>query len=211
MIISNNTPPIKKSEIEYYAMLSKTGVHHYTGSEPRLQAFHAQSKVPLCPCKLACIVLQKIEAPVIMPPAQCFVAMWASSVCDSIFPRCAFPADNVELGTACGKLHRVSVLAITDAGEKLQHSLFCAFSVWLWSDWNEVCGIERPSFLSEAVWHKLSCLYVVQHLPGSANMHACLHDRMKKLMLNCYPRPSARSNHCCYAGDSDIIKAQPTE
>ncbi len=33
IIISNNTPPIKKSEIEYYAMLSKTGVHHYTGSE----------------------------------------------------------------------------------------------------------------------------------------------------------------------------------
>ena len=33
VIISNNTPPIKKSEIEYYAMLSKTGVHHYTGSE----------------------------------------------------------------------------------------------------------------------------------------------------------------------------------
>ena len=26
-------------------------------------------------------------------------------------------ADNVELGTACGKLHRVSVLAITDAGK----------------------------------------------------------------------------------------------
>lgn len=26
-------------------------------------------------------------------------------------------ADNVELGTACGKLHRVSALAITDAGE----------------------------------------------------------------------------------------------
>ncbi|CAK0785708.1 60S ribosomal protein L30 [Coccomyxa viridis] len=56
VIISNNTPPIKKSEIEYYAMLSKTGVHHYTGN-------------------------------------------------------------NVELGTACGKLHRVSVLAITDAGD----------------------------------------------------------------------------------------------
>ena len=33
IVISNNTPPIKKSEIEYYAMLSKTGVHHYTGSE----------------------------------------------------------------------------------------------------------------------------------------------------------------------------------
>jgi len=28
-------------------------------------------------------------------------------------------ADNVELGTACGKLHRVSTLAITDAGKLL--------------------------------------------------------------------------------------------
>jgi hypothetical protein len=34
VIISNNTEPIRKSEIEYYAMLSKTGVHHYSGSEP---------------------------------------------------------------------------------------------------------------------------------------------------------------------------------
>jgi hypothetical protein len=33
VIISNNTPPLRKSEIEYYAMLSKTGVHHYSGSE----------------------------------------------------------------------------------------------------------------------------------------------------------------------------------
>ena len=33
VLISNNTPPIRKSEIEYYAMLSKTGVHHYAGSE----------------------------------------------------------------------------------------------------------------------------------------------------------------------------------
>jgi len=35
IIICNNCPPIRKSEIEYYAMLSKTGVHHYTGSECR--------------------------------------------------------------------------------------------------------------------------------------------------------------------------------
>lgn len=33
VVISSNTPTIKKSEIEYYAMLSKTGVHHYGGSE----------------------------------------------------------------------------------------------------------------------------------------------------------------------------------
>ena len=56
IIISNNCPAIRKSEIEYYAMLSKTGVHHYAGN-------------------------------------------------------------NVDLGTACGKLHRVSVLTITDPGD----------------------------------------------------------------------------------------------
>jgi large subunit ribosomal protein L30e len=55
VIISNNCPSVRKSEIEYYAMLSKTGVHHYSGN-------------------------------------------------------------NVDLGTACGKLHRVSVLTITDPG-----------------------------------------------------------------------------------------------
>ena len=56
VLISNNCPAVRKSEIEYYAMLSKTGVHHYAGN-------------------------------------------------------------NVELGTACGKLHRVSVLTVTDAGD----------------------------------------------------------------------------------------------
>lgn len=33
VIIGNNCPPLRKSEIEYYAMLAKTGVHHYTGSK----------------------------------------------------------------------------------------------------------------------------------------------------------------------------------
>lgn len=32
VIICNNCPPLRKSEIEYYAMLSKTGVHHYAGN-----------------------------------------------------------------------------------------------------------------------------------------------------------------------------------
>merc|ERR1712024_296192 len=36
VIIANNTPPLKKSEIEYYAMLAKTGVHHYTGNNIEL-------------------------------------------------------------------------------------------------------------------------------------------------------------------------------
>merc|ERR1739844_415192 len=36
VIIANNTPPLRKSEIEYYAMLAKTGVHHYTGNNIEL-------------------------------------------------------------------------------------------------------------------------------------------------------------------------------
>lgn len=56
VIISSNCPPLRRSEIEYYAMLGRVGVHHYTGN-------------------------------------------------------------NIELGTACGKLFRVGVLSITDAGD----------------------------------------------------------------------------------------------
>jgi len=56
VLIATNTPQLRKSEIEYYAMLSKTGVHHYVGN-------------------------------------------------------------NIELGTACGKYFRVSVLSITDPGD----------------------------------------------------------------------------------------------
>ena len=33
IIIGSNCPPLRKSEIEYYAMLAKTSVHHYSGSE----------------------------------------------------------------------------------------------------------------------------------------------------------------------------------
>ena len=36
VILSGNTPPLRKSEIEYYAMLSKTGVHHYSGNNIEL-------------------------------------------------------------------------------------------------------------------------------------------------------------------------------
>lgn len=38
VIISNNTPPLRKSEIEYYAMLAKTGVHHFAGNNIELAA-----------------------------------------------------------------------------------------------------------------------------------------------------------------------------
>jgi large subunit ribosomal protein L30e len=56
VLIANNTPTLRKSEIEYYAMLAKTTVHNYAGT-------------------------------------------------------------NVDLGTACGKLYRVSVMSVQDAGD----------------------------------------------------------------------------------------------
>ena len=36
ILISNNCPPLRKSEIEYYAMLAKTGVHHFSGGNSDL-------------------------------------------------------------------------------------------------------------------------------------------------------------------------------
>ncbi|KAI0434420.1 50S ribosomal protein L30e-like protein [Xylaria sp. FL1042] len=56
VIIAGNTPPLRKSELEYYSMLSKTPVHHYEGN-------------------------------------------------------------NIELGTALGKLYSCSTMAILDAGD----------------------------------------------------------------------------------------------
>lgn len=32
VLISGNTPPLRKSELEYYSMLSKAPVHHYGGT-----------------------------------------------------------------------------------------------------------------------------------------------------------------------------------
>jgi ribosomal protein L30E len=32
VIIAGNTPPLRKSELEYYSMLSKTNVHHFAGN-----------------------------------------------------------------------------------------------------------------------------------------------------------------------------------
>ena len=56
IIIAANTPVLRKTELEYYAMLSKTPIHYFNGG-------------------------------------------------------------NNELGTACGKLFRVSVLSVLDAGD----------------------------------------------------------------------------------------------
>ena len=36
VLIAGNCPPLRKSELEYFAMLSKTAVHHYSGSNVAL-------------------------------------------------------------------------------------------------------------------------------------------------------------------------------
>ncbi|ELW72946.1 60S ribosomal protein L30 [Tupaia chinensis] len=36
VILANHCPALRKSEIEYYAMLVKTGVHHYNGNNIEL-------------------------------------------------------------------------------------------------------------------------------------------------------------------------------
>jgi hypothetical protein len=48
VIISNNCPPLRKSELEYYAMLAKTGVHHYSGSASSRESlcFHVHAAMP---------------------------------------------------------------------------------------------------------------------------------------------------------------------
>jgi large subunit ribosomal protein L30e len=36
VLISSNCPPLRKSEVEYLAMLNKTQVHHYSGDNTAL-------------------------------------------------------------------------------------------------------------------------------------------------------------------------------
>merc|ERR1712137_791458 len=36
VLISGNCPPLRKSELEYYAMLAKTPVHHFNGNNTEL-------------------------------------------------------------------------------------------------------------------------------------------------------------------------------
>ncbi|KAK4188031.1 putative cytosolic 60S ribosomal protein Rpl30 [Podospora australis] len=36
ILIAANTPPLRKSELEYYSMMAKTSVHHYSGTNIEL-------------------------------------------------------------------------------------------------------------------------------------------------------------------------------
>jgi len=46
VIIAGNTPPLRKSELEYYSMLSKTNVHHFSGNNVSAHTREALRRSP---------------------------------------------------------------------------------------------------------------------------------------------------------------------
>jgi ribosomal protein L30E len=47
IIIAGNTPPLRKSELEYYSMLAKTAVHHFGGNNvSRIPLHHLAKELP---------------------------------------------------------------------------------------------------------------------------------------------------------------------
>ena len=51
VLIANNCPTVRQSEIEYYAMLSKTAVHHYAGANADLGTACGKYKVSILTVK----------------------------------------------------------------------------------------------------------------------------------------------------------------
>ena len=69
VIIASNCPAVKKSEIEYYVMLSKTGLYHYTGSARPALCHALRVQRFLCswqPLSLVCSAAQ------IRSPSRCY-------------------------------------------------------------------------------------------------------------------------------------------
>jgi ribosomal protein L30E len=54
IIIAGNTPPLRKSELEYYSMLGKTAVHHFNGNNVsrNIRSEKKPGRVFGCSCKL---------------------------------------------------------------------------------------------------------------------------------------------------------------
>eukprot|EP01016_Furgasonia_blochmanni_P028531 TRINITY_DN29_c0_g1_i12.p3 TRINITY_DN29_c0_g1~~TRINITY_DN29_c0_g1_i12.p3 ORF type:complete len:139 (+),score=15.36 TRINITY_DN29_c0_g1_i12:143-559(+) len=90
ILIANNCPALRKSQIEYYCMLAKVRVYPFTGN-------------------------------------------------------------NVDLGTACGKYHRVSTLAITDPGDS---DILTAEQIF-WGSFTLSCMCFCSSHILHASWSTL--------------------------------------------------------
>lgn len=103
ILLANNCPPLRKSEIEYYAMMAKTGIHHFQGSTSPVAHAHGGGR-PRRP--------RNVRVPLVHARghAKARTDGRASSLSRP-------PPDNVELGTACGRYYRVSCLSISDPGD----------------------------------------------------------------------------------------------
>jgi len=99
IIIAGNTPPLRKSELEYYSMLGKTAVHHFSGNNVR-------SSLPI-------LITRRLVFWLVGSIAQrrsLDTGFGGSTLADQLLLQ-------IELGTACGKLFRCSTMAIIDAGD----------------------------------------------------------------------------------------------
>ena len=118
VLIAANTPPLRKSELEYYAV-SSSGLMRF-GPEQVLTSS--------CRC---CPRLRFTTSPettyVAPPPALVWLEDLASSACPakksnlstlegSVPPAYTSPPQ-IELGTAVGKLFRCATMAVLDAGD----------------------------------------------------------------------------------------------
>ncbi|KAI4529494.1 hypothetical protein MG293_020742 [Ovis ammon polii] len=97
VILANNCPALRKSEIEYYAMLAKTGVHHYSGNNIELgTACGKYYRV----CTLA--IIDPGDSDIIRSMPEQTGEKWRCGIhlCVSTFM--ASPAVAGDLGTAAG-------------------------------------------------------------------------------------------------------------
>ncbi|KAF8398086.1 hypothetical protein HHK36_017012 [Tetracentron sinense] len=111
IIIANNCPPLRKSEIEYYAMLAKVGVHHFNGT------IEAPMKIPLPLVRVQEPGSFTSMPPLAMEDCEAHTDKKGSNrtICSNAFEDSN--PDNVDLGTACGKYFRVCCLSIIDPGD----------------------------------------------------------------------------------------------
>ena len=50
VLIAGNCPPLRKSELEYYAMLAKVPVHHFNGNNVRFPLHQVNAQTSRCSC-----------------------------------------------------------------------------------------------------------------------------------------------------------------
>ncbi|EFY91423.1 60S ribosomal protein L30 [Metarhizium acridum CQMa 102] len=127
IIIAGNTPPLRKSELEYYSMLSKAPIHHFSGnnvSTDFLQSMNRTNSIGdrfTFDMNLRPLVILFREAKSLLSEKVVSCALPREKVFHLDFGgftlAYTISFQQIELGTACGKLFRCSTMAILDAGD----------------------------------------------------------------------------------------------